>query len=156
MNPRRFKFLTKQCPGIVLVLGLASIFASSYVVSAATNYTYHLPFAWGAVTNADAYVVIGRSNNVEALRKWTSATAITVSNLPGTLNGWKFTCVSSNSDGISDESNCAILRLITLMERDSIDSPLRPFTTPVFEPTNSGRLFWPSNWDARSLLTRDQ
>jgi hypothetical protein len=79
----------------------------------------------------------------------------TVSNLSSALDVYGFSCVSSNAAGESAESAPAIKRLITLLERDTIAGPLRPFTTPVFEPTNSGRFFWPSNWDAAALLKKD-
>jgi hypothetical protein len=117
---------------------------------------YHLPpFAWDTVTNATGYQVIVQYSGVETQRISTATNWLVVSNLTADLDNYRFTCVATNATGTSAESEHAPLRLITILERDSLNGPLRPFTTPVFEPTNSGRLLWPSNWNAASLLQTD-
>jgi hypothetical protein len=85
----------------------------------------------------------------------TSTNFVTVSNLPYVLDAFEFVATASNPSGTGPESEHAPLKLITILERDSLNGPLRPFTTPVFEPTNSGRLLWPSNWSASALLKPD-
>lgn len=130
----------------------ANLFPPVTTPSPSTNH-YHATFIWDQVTNATSYQVIARSNGLEVLRIPCGTNFLTVSNLPGVLDGWQFTCVSSNAV-LSDESNPAVLKLITLLEGETFGQ-WRPFTTPVFEPTNQARFFWPSNFNANSLLKPD-
>lgn len=118
-----------------------------------TNH-YHARFEWNTVSNADAYAVITRSLTNEAWA-WTSNSWLVISNLPGALDGVRFTAVSSNAAGLSDETPAVVTRLVTLLEGPTIKGPWGAFTTPVFEPTNQGRFFFPSNWRAEGLLKRD-
>jgi hypothetical protein len=77
-----------------------------------------------------------------------------VSNL-ATLDGVLITASTVNGLIESDRSAPAIIKLVTLLERDLPNGAWRQFTTPVFEPTNAGRLFWPSQFNANVFLRKD-
>lgn len=120
-----------------------------------TQRTYHGNIVWDSDTNALSFTLIIRSNSFLLRTIPTTTNFVTVSNLPGTLQGFSFTATAFNNGGTSGESGYAALRLVTILEGDSVTGPWRSFSSPVFEPTNSGRILFPSNFNADAWLKPD-
>jgi len=120
----------------------------------------HLPeaqhgvFMWDAVSGADSYGLIVRSNGIETQRVWTIINFAVISNIID-IDRYQFTCVASNAAGLSDESKPAPIHWCTVMESDSPTGPWTLLATNSFVPPAPKHFVALSNWSAASLLKPD-
>jgi hypothetical protein len=119
--------------------------------------SYHFTLTFDAPTNADWYAVIVRSNGVETQRRYAMTNFIAVSNLFFPLSQYQFTAIATNSlNGlISDESNPAPLRCMTVMESDGPTGLWVLLKTNNFIPSAPQHFIALSNWLADSVLKPD-
>jgi hypothetical protein len=79
---------------------------------------------------------------------------VTVSNLYAPLDSYRFTAIATNDLGMSDESNPAALRWMTVCESDSLSGPWTLLATNSFATTPQHFIRY-SKWSAASMLKKD-
>lgn len=136
-------------------MGCIGLLLAVLCAQADTN-RYHLTVTWDAVTNAQWYALIVRTNGVEVQRRWSMTNVVTVSNLDGNLDGYRFTAIATNVLGVSDESAPAALRWTTVCRSGGVSGPWVKAPAVEFDPTTNGcgylRL---SNWWAETAMKKD-